>query len=195
MVQRPCPDLRGACAAMSIPTATGGRGAAMPPPTRLPGPESVSVRSGRDAAGLSSDSMPQPNTVYIDQCFAIFGDSGRMFRRFQGMTTILTSATRSLRPAPNFAQPVLRSAPSRPNRTLTPVVSVRSGRDAAGLSSDSMPQPNTVYIDQCFAIFGDSGRMFRRFQGMTTILTSATRSLRPAPNFAQPVLRSAPSRP
>ena len=57
------------------------------------------------------------HTVDIDQCLAIFGDSGRMFRRFQGMTTILTSATRSLRPEPNFAQPVLRSAPSRPNRT------------------------------------------------------------------------------
>ena len=34
MVQRPRPDLRGGCAAMRIPTATGGRGAVMPPPTR-----------------------------------------------------------------------------------------------------------------------------------------------------------------
>ena len=34
MVQRPCPDLREGCAAMRIPTATEGRGAAMPPPTR-----------------------------------------------------------------------------------------------------------------------------------------------------------------
>ncbi len=34
MVQRPRPDLRGGCAAMRIPTVTGGRGAAMPPPTR-----------------------------------------------------------------------------------------------------------------------------------------------------------------
>ena len=34
MVQRPRPDLRGGCAAMRIPTATGGRGSATTPPTR-----------------------------------------------------------------------------------------------------------------------------------------------------------------
>ena len=44
MVQRPCPDLRGGCAAMRIPTATEGRGAAMPPPTR---PQKVSLRPSR----------------------------------------------------------------------------------------------------------------------------------------------------
>ena len=34
MVQRPRPDLRGGCAAMRIPTVTGGRGSATTPPTR-----------------------------------------------------------------------------------------------------------------------------------------------------------------
>ena len=48
MVQRPCPDLRGGCAAMRIPTATGGEGLgndpSYPAPSSSLGPQ-VSVRS------------------------------------------------------------------------------------------------------------------------------------------------------
>ncbi len=36
MDERPCPDLRGGCAVLRIPTVTGGRGSATTPPTRLP---------------------------------------------------------------------------------------------------------------------------------------------------------------
>ena len=48
MVQRPCPDLRGGCVAIRIPTATEGRGSVTTPPTR---PRPVFVRSSGDAVG------------------------------------------------------------------------------------------------------------------------------------------------
>ena len=49
MVQRPCPDLRGGCAAMRIPTATaGGAGQpCVPTATQSPVGKSMKLREGR----------------------------------------------------------------------------------------------------------------------------------------------------
>ena len=48
MVQRPCPDLRGGCAAMRIPTVTEGRGSVTTPPTR-PQYQATSIAYRADA--------------------------------------------------------------------------------------------------------------------------------------------------
>ena len=55
MVQRPRPDLRGGCAVMRIPTATGGRGSATTPPTRP-------ISAFRDKVGAAQRSSPLKET-------------------------------------------------------------------------------------------------------------------------------------
>ena len=73
----------------------------------------VSVRLGRDGARVSTESESCPKLVDLCQCFAILDDSGRMFRQFQCMTTILTLAITSLHPTSQLCPAGIAVLPSR----------------------------------------------------------------------------------
>ena len=105
MVQRPCPDLREGCAAMRIPTATEGRGAAMPPPTR---PQKhvrlVSVRRSRGIVRLAREVGGRSRRVS--------GQRGRS----------PPPPARTITASPN----TYSASTARPNRYLSPCAGLRT---------------------------------------------------------------------
>ena len=147
MVQRPCPDLRGGCAAMRIPTVTGGRGSVTTPPTRPkhPLPNRSHCQSSRNGNRRPTPEGYSPSRFLSNQA------TGRCKPfRIRQLARAALERQRPPRgephgggtPSQRACTGVERSAPRRDRASTAPAPETAHPRTGAGPCDPPMPPGN-----------------------------------------------------